>query len=293
MNSQTKQNSIVGDIVKKALDVLLYSNIWMAFGAYCLCSQTQLLLFGRMAFTPVVLCISSGVFVIYGLHRRVGFGRLKEGDVSGKFLTIYRLRFVIALTTLLGLVGLIYSLSQMPVSLMALFFVPGAIALAYVLPIKNGKRLRDIGLIKIFALTITWAWLTVLLPAAEQQQAPDRSWLWMFAERCLFLFAIALVFDLRDICIDRHNEVKTLPQQLGPGKSKILAAISLAVMVLFAGLNVAEGIYAPRQWAALTISAVCSFIIIKNINEHTTDYYFSGLVDGMLPLQLLLIVLGK
>lgn len=293
MNSQTKQNSIVGDIVKKVLDVLLYSNMWVAFGAYCLCSQTQLLLFGRMAVTPVVLCITSGVFVIYGLHRRVGFGRLKEGEVSGKFLTIYRLRYGIALTTLLGFAGVTASLSQMPLKLTALFFVPGAIALAYILPVKNGKRLRDMGLVKIFALTLTWAWLTVILPAAEQRQVPDRTWIWMFAERCMFLFAIALAFDLRDIHIDRRNEVKTLPQQLGPGKSKILAAVSLAVMVLFAYLNVAEGIYAPRQWVALTISAVCSFIIIKNINEHTTDYYFSGLVDGMLPLQLLLIVLGK
>ena len=293
MKSQTKQQSIVGDVIKKALDVLLYSNIWMAFCALCLCSQTQLLLHGDIALTPVVLCTTCGVFVIYGLHRWVGLSRLKTGEPNSKFLVIYRLRYWIAGTTGLGVIGLAISITQMSLTLLSLFSVPGIVALAYVVPIKNGKRLRDMGLVKIFALTLTWAWLTTVVPALEQQESPKLALAWMFIERLLFLFAIAMAFDMRDINIDQHYEVKTLPQYFGLDKSKVAACFSLIGMVAFASINAIRGTYSLCQLSALCASAFGTAWLIANIHKDSTEYYYSGLIDGMLPLQLLLIIVGQ
>lgn len=166
--------------------------------------------------------------------------------------------------------------------------LPGLIALGYVLPLgASGKRLRDLHFLKIFLLAIVWAWITVWLPAAELQADMQKATLWMGLERAAYTPAY---YSLR------HPRPRGGPAYAGQDPSGglgivlvlALALLMLIAMLLFAGMNA----YSTGVWAGLACSAAASFLLILFARRVQHDYYFSGLLDGMMILQFLLVLAG-
>jgi len=123
-----------------------------------------------------------------------------------------------------------------------LLVIPAILSLGYVLPfVKGNKRLRDFDYIKIFLVAIVWGVITVLMPILERTTDLTLSHLLILLERMLFIFAITLPFDIRDLKIDAHIDVKTIPSIIGIGKTKKLALFCLIIVVLLAGMNVYLG----------------------------------------------------
>ncbi|NUO02728.1 MAG: hypothetical protein HUU01_19135 [Saprospiraceae bacterium] len=76
---------------------------------------------------------------------------------------------------------------------------PAALALAYTLPVLPGRRrLREVALLKIFLLCACWAWLTVMVPAADAGMGWSAVAPVMVLERAAFIFAMASVSSVRE-----------------------------------------------------------------------------------------------
>ena len=165
----------------------------------------------------------------------------------------------------------------------------GIISLAYVLPIWTGLRLRDVHYVKIFLIALVFSYVTACLPLVELGWELSQIHWGVLLERCLFLLAITLPFDIRDLLIDKHTHVKTIPQLLGPERTMRLALALLGLVLLLALAFQRMGLYAPDVTIGYIAALIITGVLIYFSPRQQHDYYFSGLLDG----SMLLIFLGS
>ncbi len=270
----------------KIADWLFYSNVWIALNALAQVAQTHYLLSGKVELTPAAGFTFFGALSLYALHRIAGLDRLAAFTAEGRHKVMAERKGHLRVYAALGLTGALAFFLQFPFRMQWMLALPCLIALGYALPLgSSGKRLRDLHFLKIFLLAAVWSWITVWLPAAELQADHSRGVLLMGLERFAFIFALVIPFDIRDLEIDRHTGVKTIPGALGVKPSIVLAFLLLAAMMAFAALNT----YSTGVLTGLAISAGISFLLILFARQVRHDYYFSGLLDGMMILQFLMV----
>lgn len=111
-------------------------------------------------------------------------------------------------------------------------------------------------------------------------------------ERFAFIFALTVPFDIRDMKIDHSQGVKTLPLTFGVRKSKWYAYVAmilhialLSAMLLKTGTS-AQAIFILNLAIVLGMTAV-----IRLSTPNRPDHYFSGIVDGCIIMEFLLVLL--
>ncbi len=114
----------------------------------------------------------------------------------------------------------------------------------------------------------------------------------MFIERAAFIFAITIPFDIRDLELDQEKEVATLPGRLGIQRAKKVAYAALGLMLFAATWNTIYGHYSLGVALGLLLSAVLSGLLIYGADAKRHDYYYTGLLDGTMILQAVLVGLA-
>ena len=273
--------------IKRFIDLILYSNFFIAACAVAMTLQTQLLLQNEFEITsPIVILVFCATLVIYALHRLVGMFKVQDFIGEGRYYIINKFKSHIWIYAILGVLIGAYYFFQVSQIVQIVIVVPALCSLGYVLPIfGKGKklRLRDFSGLKIFMVAIVWAYVTVLLPALELGIWNSKV-LWVFIERSLFVFAITLPFDIRDLKVDGHNEVQTIPSWIG-----ITKTIQLAGVLLLLFLIIVFYIYSIPVFIAMLISALSTLYFVYLSPKQTHDYFFTALMDGTMILQFALI----
>ncbi len=225
--------------------------------------QSQRLLFGDWKISTATSFIFFSTILMYAIHRLIGLSKinappskehLKISSLFGQAVFIY---------AILAAIGSAYFFLHLSSNLQLSFIAPIIISALYVLPFsKSGKRLRDFHFIKIFLISIIWAWVTVLIPAQERDMRLNIPTLFIYIERALFVFAITLPFDIRDMSVDQSTSLKTIPVVIGIKRTKIIAAISIFLMISLSSLLFKMDIYNRSYLTALFISAIIFYILI-------------------------------
>jgi len=159
--------------------------------------QTSFLLSGSWEFSPLVYVTFGGTLFIYAIHRLVGLAKLKDAKatLNPRYLIINRDQQIVLGAGVLGLIISGYFFFQLRYLTQLWMILPAIISLAYVVPFLSGKkRLRDIGMIKIFLIAITYAMLCVLLVYVELEREFDLETALLFIEKAIFIFAITIPF---------------------------------------------------------------------------------------------------
>ena len=200
---------------------------------------------------------------------------------------------VIALLSALVLMGIYFSPKL-------IWFAPvGAIALSYTLaliPYRGGwLRLRDIPYLKIFLIVGVVTYITVCLPMLYQFSAEIfwSSMMLIAFSRALFLFAITLPFDIRDLDFDRNTNLKTIPGRIGVKKSKVLSLVALALFAVTELIIYNSATGSGTVCTALIISAIVASVFIIKAKPNGTEYYYSLGLEGTMIIQLLLVILAQ
>ncbi len=273
-------------LVRAFIDLILYSNLWIALAALSMAAQTQFLLSGRVSPSPLLGFILFATLLLYAVHRIVGLEKVQPFLEKGRFFVISRFRGHIMIYAGIAAIGAAVFFFQLPFRLQLAAVAPSLIALGYVLPLLGGRRrLRDLSYIKIFLIAIAWSWITVLLPALELGMGWSIPMIVMLLERAFFIFAITLPFDIRDLEVDAYNQVRTLPALLGYRRTKLLALFCLLAMAALAGLNHHADVYSNGAFAGILLSGLIAFTLIWYSDRVKHDYYFTGLIDGLMVLQ--------
>jgi len=278
--------------IKKIVDLILYGNLWIALGALLLCLQTQYILEDSWKCNDLTAFVFFSTWLLYALHRIVGILRLKDFLEIERYSVIARFRRHIIVYAILAGLGAIWYFLQLTFLLKVAVVLPGFFSMAYVLPFFGKKRrLRDFDQIKIYLVALVWAWVTVVLPAVYYGHGFSWSLVLMFVERTLFVFAITLPFDIRDLQVDGHSKVSTIPSEIGVKKANTLAILLLSIGLGLAFINFALQYYSAIILFALMGSFISTAYLVYLSKPERHDYFYSGLMDGTMIFQGLLVYL--
>jgi len=274
------------------VDLVLYSNAWIALAALSLVAQTRFLLLGDWRLTALEGFVFCATLSLYALHRIIALEKLKGLPPPARFQTIAKRRLDIILYGLLAGGGSLYFYLQLPGHVQLSAVAPALFSVLYVLPVFRGRRrLRDFNYLKIFLVALVWTWVTVVLPA--QQADLDRQFptLLLATQRFLFIFAITIPFDIRDLAVDARTKVRTLPGSVGLRRARLLS-IGLLVLSACVGLLLWRiDTYADPVFLAWVTSVFTAGALVWGATPERHDYYFSGLIDGTMIMQVGLVYL--
>lgn len=143
---------------------------------------------------------------------------------------------------------------------------------------------------KIFLITSIWSVSTIILPVIQAgNEILTSRVILLFAERFLFIFAIAIQFDIRDMQADRRAGLKTIPLLIGQDKAIFLSFLTLAAILFFSVLHY------PNQndwfilWALCISTAITYLFLTLHFFRNRTRYYYQ-VFDGAVLLQGLLVL---
>ncbi len=276
------------NFIIRALNLYLYSSLHIGLGALALTYLSFSAFRIPVDRTYLLFVFSSTVF-LYCLHRFIGIKKLISFEQKGRFEVIYRYRNHILVYALLSAIAASYCVLQFDTYLIKLLVIPSVISILYTLPVLGrGKRLRDYGYIKIFLIAIVWSWITVWIPLhyfADMPATP--SLVLLSVERFLFFIAITIPFDIRDQHIDKRTDLKTMIHLIDAALARRLCYLLLFVamtILVFLTFNYQLGGYYTLAHI-ITYLITCIIIYLSTDKEH--DYYYTGLLDGMMLLPIL------
>jgi len=164
-------------------------------------------------------------------------------------------------------------------------------SLLYINPVRfNCQRLhglRNLLFVKSLLLALIWTVTTVWMPLLEINESLfGTSQLLLFARRFIFIFSLAVLYDLRDVEIDKITNVRTFASTFGVRAAKLL---SYATLGLFLAVSYTDPTL--QTTTALSLSALIAMVVVFQTNTTRSDAYYRVVVDGMMIVQFLLIVL--
>ena len=134
--------------------------------------------------------------------------------------------------------------------------------------------LRKIPFIKIFVISFVWTISTMLLLVIENNIPISQNIIFHLIARFLFVFAITIPFDIRDLKYDAQN-LRTIPLFFGALKSQFIAVFALficGVIAIFQHLE--KALFFPNLLALILLYFVASIFIVKS-DESKGEMYFS------------------
>lgn len=307
----------MGKGFKKTVDFFVFSNIYVAVPVCCLAYETLILTGAQSINFNILLVVYFATLFIYCFHRifppAYRTGRLKkehDQTLSERHLWVRDNKNVFIIVTILSLAGLFYSLYFVK-PIVTICLIPlGLLSFGYTIPIfrKNPSsppasgrnldiRLRDIRRLKIFLIVGVVSFVTVYLPVLSSGVgfrlfSPDL--LVLFIERALFVFAITIPFDIRDMEYDGKSDLKTIPLVFGVKRSIRIAAISLFLFALAAICHYfINPMFSLYYVIAMFVSAIITVVIIAKATPKSSEYFYSLLVEGTMIIQCVLVLMAN
>ena len=273
---------------KKIIDFYIFSNIHVALAGFCF-TKITLFKFGiTESLTPYFIALS--IVVSYNFIR---FFEIKTNRLhwfKSWFINYKNQLLVLSIVSILLLNYLVFFTDfnlqsiyiLLPFAFMTFF---------YVVPFFKTKKtefsFRNFPSIKIISIAISWAGITVFFPLYEAEFKFNATVYLEFVQRFLFLIAITIPFDIRDVHVDEKS-LKTLPQIIGVNYSKMIGYILLLLMILlefFIHKSVDYNSY------ILLVVGITAAIFLGFSSPKRTRFYTSFWVEGIPILWVGLIVL--
>ncbi len=270
----------------------MYSNLWIALSAITMTAKTLFLVGAMEGEWYIYGFVFCATLLIYAGHRVMGLKKVKAFKDKGRYKIIAEYKNHIILYAVLGGIGTLVCASFLSWKTILLMVLPGLISLGYIIPFfvgKEKKRLRDFNFIKIFFVAGVWMWVSVVLPLFEMGFQNYEFILLSMIEIFLFVFAITLPFDIRDVKQDQHIDVKTIPSVYGEDFSRKLAMVLLVMAFVFALLSIFfGGIDSGIEPSVLILSWVLGYgitgYLIWKSSIHKPDYFYTFYLDGTMIL---------
>ncbi len=168
--------------------------------------------------------------------------------------------------------------------LLSLIIIATLLTLLYSLPlwpIKQTRFFRQAGFLKTFLLAFTWSFVTVLLPAHAIIFINPFFILQLFFIRFSFMLMLVLIFDTRDVVIDKLYLLHSLATDFSPrmitiimGSLFVLYNGSVSIFMLQPG-NIGHGI----ALASVGIATIALYFVSLKKRGY---YFYYFLIDGLM-----------
>ena len=162
-----------------------------------------------------------------------GYNFVKYAGIAGlHHLSLTKNLRLIQVFSLFIFAALIYILFHLSLNAILISGVLGILTLLYVIPLfGEGKNLRGFAGIKIYVIAFVWSGVTVLLPLVDEINLFQWNVLASLLQRFLFVFALTLPFEIRDLRFDMAN-LRTVPQIFGVYRTKIIGGLAILTVLM-------------------------------------------------------------
>ena len=274
------------NILKKVLDLLIQSNIVVALSAGALTKITLLRFNSESDLIPLFVVFSSVLAYNYMRIMELKKERLswyRDWYEKNK-LFFWFVNIIVAIGVLI--LGFIIAFKWYALLVMVPFFI---LTFLYVKPSifkSDLKALRAVPVFKILNISFCWAGVTVLFPLVQEFGVPDKL-VWVeFFERFLFVIALTIPFDIRDVKIDSES-MQTIPQIIGVKGAKWLAILFLCLILL---LDYSFFVSWHFQKVKTMVLFLFLMVLILKSNPERSRYFTSFWVESVPIIWLILIL---
>jgi 4-hydroxybenzoate polyprenyltransferase len=280
---------LISKIIRDTVNLLIYGGFFIGLCASCITALTLEANGNVDANLGYITWIGLATAALYCGHRVIGLHKVAHIKTSERFNVIRQYRTHIWIYFIVWSV-LTIALFFKYISFELLFWLlPGAIiGVGYVLPfLSDKKRLRDLGWTKIIMIGWSWAWLTAFIPAYIVADEPLQLAIFQGIERFLFIIAITIPFEIRDIAVDKSIGLVTMPEKLGRKRTLIIGWVLVFFFLVLSFITGFHYYNIPYAVTAFFI-AIFTLVIIHISHRQRDDYFFGGLTDGLMIIALLL-----
>ncbi len=186
-----------------------------------------------------------GSFVLYTFHRLYKIDFIPVQQLAERHQWVLKHAQSMKYAMSFAVFGLMLLLPNFNADTVVWLVPAGLISVGYTIPIlpsQNGwRRFRDIPLTKPLIIALVVSYITLAFPVFEQmgmQALFEPSFIQRFTERFLFLVAVTIPFDMRDILNDKDAGIQTLGTEFGFSRARlvgyiIIAAWSVSMLMLY------------------------------------------------------------
>jgi len=274
-------------LFKKIVDFYIYSNIHVALAGFSL-TKITLINFG-IEDNLTTIFVAFSILISYNFIR---FYEIKNNRLNWfKDWLFMNLKGILLLfiLSILGL-GYISFFADFNLKSVLILFPFAFMTFFYAIPLlKRGKlevSFRNFPMIKIFSIAIAWAGISVFFPLYEAQYQFTSEVYFDFIQRILFLLAITIPFDIRDVNADSKS-LKTLPQILGIPNSKILGTLLLIGFLL---MEILKENFTYAGFLIVLIISIITSLFLWFSSPKKSRYYTSFWVESIPIIWLGLII---
>lgn len=256
---------------------LLLTNIYVSFGAGCLCYALANLQGITNYFSSILVSILY-VQSMHILNNLTGSKSDKYNDPDRAFFYNKHKIFLVVLATIAGSMGLItaYIIGH---TVFWILFVMSAMGLSYnfkLLPkfIADGKyrRIRDISGSKTILIAVAWGIVTSLLPSLSDGQVNFRAILIFLCASCV-VFVRTAFFDILDVQGDKIVGKETIPILLG--EKSTMKLLKIMLIIIFIALTASSALHFISSLGYAL--AICPIFLLIIFNAHERGYMLAGI----------------
>ncbi|MEP7164055.1 MAG: hypothetical protein ABI741_05130 [Ferruginibacter sp.] len=260
------------------LQFILSHSIFISFCAAALCYQTFWLLH-----IPVNVFIYGMVFFAtlssYNFYWLISKYYFSDTRRPRRFLLKhFSNTFIFSIAGL----GLLYCLYFLP-AIIPTVSIAVLLTLLYSLPLWPFKRLaftRKAGFLKTVLLAFTWTYVTVMIPA-NAFFINSLSIGLLFVARFLFMLMLCIIFDSRDINVDKIHSLRSLATDVSHKALRVIMAI-VFMLYLAAGFLLRYYFDDNAQLIAFFITGLITLLVYLLSLKKQGYFFYYFLVDGMM-----------
>jgi hypothetical protein len=161
------------------------------------------------------------------------------------------------------------------------------LTMLYTLPFfPNRNNARNWAGVKIYIVSLCWVGVTLFLPIINIGIPVTLDIFVLAVQRFILIFVLILIFEIIDLKVDDPN-LKTVPQQIGVERTKIVGAVLLLLFILlcFFQIDFSFPSLFVRSGVAFTI-----FLFLLSAHEKRSKYYSTFWVESIPVLWWVLIL---
>jgi hypothetical protein len=263
----------------KRLHFILSHSIFIAVCAVAMCFQTTTILhlqtnnwlLGFVFFAT--LCSYNSYWL---------FSNKIFGSVFYQQIFFKKERFkVVLLAVYFTALFICYFQTSLSINLLLPAIILNVLYIVPLLPFKVLRFTRRIGVLKTIVLAFTWMYVTGFLPMQQPILSLTGFEIALLVNRFLFMLLLCLVFDNRDITVDKIKGLHSIATDMKPAAVKFLVLLLFILLVgsvymlQYLGLDLGQGF-------ALLISAIATGYIFYLSFQKRSYFFYYFFVDGMM-----------
>lgn len=146
--------------------------------------------------------------------------------------------------------------------------------------------------IKPLSIGLVYALITITFPAMSHD-IPFKLMSILTLERVIFIAALALIFDVGDIEIDKDTNHPTVPTRFGINISILIAIVSIVLASVVDIYAFNEHWVTKTNFYALLITYFVTTLLFVGASPRNKRLFYLFYVDGMIGLPFFILLLSK